>query len=76
MSDISNFKKFKFYFYFRNNITIKSEHCDLISRATNFILIFKEKKHSIGLNYSLLSSKHITICLLKIALEHSSVAYF
>ena len=38
--------------------------------------IFKEKIHSIGLNHSLVSSKHLAICLLKMALEHSSVTYF
>ena len=36
---------------------------------------FKEKMHYIGLNHSLVSSKHLAICLLKMALEHSSVTY-
>ena len=36
----------------------------------------KTKKYSIGLNYSLVSSKHLAICILKMTLEHSGVAYF
>ena len=39
----------------------------------NFTVIFKEKIHSIGLNHSLVSSKHLANCLLKMSLEHSSV---
>ena len=71
----SNFIKLG-YILLRNKITINFEHCDFFSRATYFILNFKEKIHSIDLKYSLVSSKHFAICLLKMALEHSSVAYF
>ena len=34
------------------------------------------KIYSIGFNYSLVTSNKLAICLLKMTLEHSSVAYF
>ena len=36
----------------------------------------KIKIYSIGFNYSFVTSKKLAICLLKMTLEHSSVAYF
>ena len=36
----------------------------------------KMKIYSIGFNYSLATSKKFASCLLKMTLEHSSVAYF
>ena len=65
-----------FLFLLRPNIIINFEHCNFFSRATYFTLIFKEKIHSSGSNHSLVSSQHLTIYLLKMALERSSVTYF
>ena len=75
LSELSNFPKFKFIFYYVIT-SLLILNTAIFSRATNFILIFKEKIHSIGLKYSFVSSKHLAICLLKMALKHSSIAYF
>ena len=63
------FSKIQVLFLLRNNITVNFEHCDFFQEQ-------HEKINSIDLNYSSVSSKHLAICLLKMALEHSSVAYF
>ena len=75
LSELSNFPKFKLYFYYEIT-SLLILNTAFFSRAKHFILTFKEKIHSIGLIYSFVSSKHLAICLLKMALEHRSIAYF
>ena len=48
-----------FLFFLRKNVTINFEHCDFFKSGETYFHLKKTKFYSIGLNYSLVSRKHL-----------------
>ena len=62
MSEFFKFSKMKFLFVLRKNVTINHDHSDFFKSSETHFHFSKTKLYSIGLNYSLVSSKHLVVC--------------